>query len=85
MLLTGFGWLVRTFWKSWQEARKGKKDEADKIADERDQAKRVATHYHNRKQRYKDVLWETRRVAIDDYHVPRDKLPDVPPDEPITK
>lgn len=83
--LTGAGWLGRELWASWQEARSGKKDEAQRIAAERDQWKQKAAEnkalaetYYNNKQRVYDSVWEHRRVARA-HGIPDDALPEVPP------
>lgn len=39
MILGGIGWAIKRLWESWKEARDGKKDEAQRIAAERDKAK----------------------------------------------
>jgi hypothetical protein len=86
-LITGGGWLGRELWKSWQEARQGRKDEAQKIAAERDEWKRKAAEnkalaetYYNNKLRVKDVLYATRRVAMEKGNLAPEELPPLPPD-----
>ena len=39
MILGGIGWAIKRLWESWKEARDGRKDEAQRIAAERDKAK----------------------------------------------
>jgi cell shape-determining protein MreC len=73
--------MVKQFWASFKEARQGRKDEAQRIAAERDQWKLKAESYYNRKQRLKDVLWQTRRVAMQKGNLAPEDLPDVPDDD----
>ena len=52
-ILTGIGWVIKRLWESWKEARDGRKDEAQRIAAERDKAKLEV-------QRLRDELRQTK-------------------------
>jgi|GEM_PF-5255206 uncharacterized membrane-anchored protein YhcB (DUF1043 family) len=80
-LMLAVGWIIQQLWSMAKEARRRRKTEMQKIIEERDYYKEQAEKHYNRKQRYKDIIWETRRAAVDDWHVPQEALPEVPPDD----
>lgn len=55
-IIPAIGWVGREFWKSLKEARQGRKDEANKIADERDK-------YCTLKLRWKRAYYELSYLA----------------------
>lgn len=81
-LMVSLGWLGKQFWEMFKQVRGRRKTELQKISAERDRALAKAQRYYNRKQRVKDILWETRRVARK-HGIPDDELPPVPEDDPL--
>lgn len=47
-IIPAIGWVGREFWKSLKEARQGRKDEANRIADERDMFRRKKSYWKNK-------------------------------------
>lgn len=72
-LLLGIGWVFKTFWGSWKEAREGRKEEAQRIASDRDKYKGLVW-------RWRKACYATQVVAIK-AHVPEDQLPSTPDDD----
>lgn len=66
--ITGIGWLGRTLYKSWQEARQGRKDEADRIADERDKYRTLKLRW---KQAYYELSYLAAKRGVTDDELPR--------------
>lgn len=64
-VITAIGWAVKEFRRSWKEAQEGRKDEADRIANERDSAKADAKYQYDRASLWRDATYATRRVAMD--------------------
>lgn len=83
------GVIVTFFIRSFREWRERRKNEAQRVAKERDQwkqtameARRLADTYHDNELRVKDGLYDTRRIAMTEGDLSSEDLPEVPPDPP---
>lgn len=76
-LITGAGWLGRNLWKSWREAQQGRKDEAQKRAEERDLARKEAKDYFSKKNQWESAYYALEHTALR-HGVPQSELPETP-------
>lgn len=70
-LIPAVGWAGKEFWKSLKESRQGRKAEADRIADERDNFRRKKAYWKNKHD-------ELRAVTLA-LGLTREQLDQIPP------
>lgn len=75
--LMGVGWMIKEFRRSWKEAQEGRKDEAEKMANERDAARAEAKAQYADKRLWQDATYATRQVAME-AGVHQEDLPKLP-------
>ena len=67
-IIPAIGWVGREFWKSLKEAREGRKAEADRIADERDQYRTLKLQW---KQAYYELSYLAAKHGVTEGELPR--------------
>lgn len=74
---TILGYIIKGAVDGWHEARKGRKDEAQTIAEERDRLRRERDSERHRAHRWADRFWQVRQIAIQ-HGIPAAELPQPP-------
>lgn len=69
-------WLGKEFWKSLKEARAGKKAEADRIADERDEFRKRKAYWRNKHDELRAIV-----LALGLTREQLDRIPPYPDDK----
>lgn len=84
-IISAISLILKGFWDMWVEVRGKKKSALQKISDERDECREMYQKVRSerdkcriQKQKWKESLWDVRRIAMDEYHVPKDALPQMP-------